>query len=43
MKSAVQAGVASIDHGSMLDEEAIRLMKQHGTYSSRPAWLSNRS
>jgi len=32
IKMAVQAGVASIDHGSMLDDEAIRLMKQHGTY-----------
>jgi imidazolonepropionase-like amidohydrolase len=29
---AVRAGVASIEHGSQLDEEAIRLMKEHGTY-----------
>ncbi|MCS6818262.1 MAG: amidohydrolase family protein [Blastocatellia bacterium] len=32
IKTAVRAGVASIEHGSMLDEEAIRLMKEHGTY-----------
>jgi imidazolonepropionase-like amidohydrolase len=32
IKAAVRAGVASIDHGSMLDDEAIALMKQHGTW-----------
>ena len=32
IKAAVRAGVASIDHGAMLDEEAIRLMKERGTY-----------
>jgi imidazolonepropionase-like amidohydrolase len=32
IKAAVRAGVASIEHGSMLDDEAISLMKQHGTY-----------
>jgi imidazolonepropionase-like amidohydrolase len=32
IKAAVTAGVASIEHGSILDDEAIRLMKQHGTY-----------
>jgi len=32
IKTAIRAGVASIEHGSMLDEEAIRLMKEHGTY-----------
>jgi imidazolonepropionase-like amidohydrolase len=32
IKAAVRAGVASIEHGSMLDDEAIALMKQHGTY-----------
>jgi imidazolonepropionase-like amidohydrolase len=32
IKRAVRAGVASIEHGSILDEEAIRLMKEHGTY-----------
>lgn len=32
IKMAVKAGVASIEHGSLLDDEAIELMKQHGTY-----------
>ena len=29
---AVKAGVDTIEHGSVLDDEAIRLMKEHGTY-----------
>jgi imidazolonepropionase-like amidohydrolase len=32
IKTAIRAGVASIEHGSMLDDEAIALMKQHGTW-----------
>lgn len=32
IKMAVRAGVASIEHGSLLDDEAIALMKQHNTY-----------
>ncbi len=32
IKVAVRAGVASIEHGSILDADAIRLMKEHGTY-----------
>jgi imidazolonepropionase-like amidohydrolase len=32
IKDAVRAGVASIEHGSLLDDEGIALMKQHGTY-----------
>ena len=32
IKAAVRAGVSSIDHGSILDDEAIRLMVEHGTY-----------
>src|SRR6476661_8406613 len=32
IKMAVKAGVASIEHGSFLDDEAIQLMKEHGTY-----------
>jgi imidazolonepropionase-like amidohydrolase len=31
-KRAVRAGVDSIEHGSFLDEEALDMMKQHGTY-----------
>lgn len=30
--AAVRAGVRSIEHGSMLTPEAIRLMKEHGTW-----------
>ena len=32
IKAAVRAGVTSIEHGSMLDAEAVSLMKQHGTW-----------
>jgi imidazolonepropionase-like amidohydrolase len=32
IKTAVRAGVASIEHGSFLDEEGAQLMKQHGTF-----------
>ncbi len=32
MQLAVKAGVASIEHGTFLDEEGIRLMKERGTY-----------
>lgn len=32
IKLAVQAGVASIEHGSFLDDEGARLMAQRGTY-----------
>jgi imidazolonepropionase-like amidohydrolase len=31
-KAAVLAGVDTIDHGTFLDDEAIRLMKTHGTW-----------
>jgi imidazolonepropionase-like amidohydrolase len=31
-KRAIRAGVDSIEHGSFLDEEALDMMKQHGTY-----------
>jgi imidazolonepropionase-like amidohydrolase len=32
IKIAVRAGVASIEHGSFLDEEGAKLMKERGTY-----------
>lgn len=32
IKNAVHAGVASIEHGSLLDDEGIVLMKKKGTY-----------
>jgi imidazolonepropionase-like amidohydrolase len=31
-KRAVRAGIDSIEHGSFLDDEALRLMKERGTY-----------
>jgi imidazolonepropionase-like amidohydrolase len=32
IKAAVRAGVDSIEHGTMLDEEGAQLMEQHGTW-----------
>lgn len=32
INAAVRAGVASIEHGSILSDESVRLMKEHGTY-----------
>lgn len=32
IKMAIQAGVTSIEHGSLLDDEGIALMKKHDTY-----------
>ncbi len=32
INAAVKAGVASIEHGSLMTDESIRLMKEHGTY-----------
>ncbi len=32
IKRAIRAGVASIEHGSFIDEEGIRMMKERGTY-----------
>ncbi|AZZ97829.1 amidohydrolase family protein [Pseudoalteromonas sp. R3] len=34
IKSAIRAGVDSVEHVSFLDDEAIKLAKQHGTYFS---------
>lgn len=34
IKTAIIAGVDSIEHASILDDEAIRLAKKHGTYLS---------
>ena len=31
-KSAIRGGVRSIEHGMMLDDEALKLMVEHGTY-----------
>ncbi|NIR52329.1 amidohydrolase family protein [candidate division KSB1 bacterium] len=32
MKRAIRAGVHSIEHGTFMDDEAMQLMKKHGTY-----------
>ncbi len=32
INAAIKAGVRSIEHGSLLDNESIRLMKQHETF-----------
>ena len=32
IKMAIRAGVASVEHGSLLDDEAIAMMKERGTY-----------
>jgi imidazolonepropionase-like amidohydrolase len=39
IKAAVRAGVASIEHGSMIDDEAADLMKRRGTYLVPTAYL----
>ncbi len=31
-KRAIRAGIDSIEHGSFLDDEALRMMREHGTY-----------
>ncbi len=37
--AAVRAGVASIEHGSVLNDEVIRLMKERGTYLVPTSYL----
>jgi len=41
IKAAVRAGVASIEHGSMLDDEAIKLMIEHHTALVPTMYLPN--
>jgi len=41
IKRAVRAGVRSIEHGSIADEEAIELMAEHGTYLVADVWLGD--
>jgi imidazolonepropionase-like amidohydrolase len=47
IKRAVRAGVASIEHGTFLDEEGARLMAERGTYlvkdSYEDAWFHDRA
>jgi imidazolonepropionase-like amidohydrolase len=39
INTAVIAGVASIEHGSVLTDESVKLMKEHGTYLVPNAYL----
>ena len=39
IKAAVRAGVASIEHGSILDDEAVRLMRDRGTFLVPTSYL----
>jgi imidazolonepropionase-like amidohydrolase len=39
IKAAIRAGVASIEHGSMIDDEAAAMMKQRGTFLVPTAYL----
>ncbi|HXI90582.1 MAG TPA: amidohydrolase family protein [Blastocatellia bacterium] len=41
IKQAVMAGVDSIEHGSFIDDEAIRLMKEKGTYLVPTLYLAD--
>jgi imidazolonepropionase-like amidohydrolase len=41
INAAIRAGVASIEHGSILSEESIELMKKHGTYLVPQAYINN--
>jgi imidazolonepropionase-like amidohydrolase len=42
IKAAVRAGVASIEHGSILDDEAIAMMKERGTFLVPTTYLAER-
>jgi imidazolonepropionase-like amidohydrolase len=39
-KAAIRAGVASIEHGSYLDDEALRMMKERGVFFSADPYNS---
>lgn len=41
IKAAVRAGVVSIEHGSLLDDEAIALMKRRGVYLVPTTYLAD--
>jgi imidazolonepropionase-like amidohydrolase len=41
IKAAIRGGVASIEHGSILDEETFALMKQRGTYLVPTTYLAD--
>ncbi len=39
--ASIRAGVDSIEHGSQLDAEGVRLMKERGTYLVPTAWINS--
>jgi len=41
INAAIRAGVASIDHGSVLSDESVRLMKDRGTYLVPQAYIND--
>jgi len=41
INAAIRAGVTSIEHGSLLDAESIRLMKAHGTFLVPTTYLAD--
>jgi imidazolonepropionase-like amidohydrolase len=41
IKRAVRAGVRSIEHGSLMDDESIELMAEHGTYLVADIWFGD--
>lgn len=41
INAAIRAGVASIEHGSLMDEESIQMMKERGTYLVPTAALAD--
>ena len=43
INTAIRAGVASIEHGSILSDESIELMKEHGTYLVPQAYINEMS
>lgn len=42
IKTAVRAGVASIEHGSLLDDEGMAMMKEQGTWLVPTTYLTSR-
>lgn len=42
INDAIRAGVRSIEHGSLLNEESIALMKEHGTYLVPTTYVGER-
>jgi imidazolonepropionase-like amidohydrolase len=41
IKRAVRAGVRSIEHGSLMDDESIALMAEHGTFLVADIWMGD--